>query len=213
MNTGLSPPLYADKSSLVTNPLCWAYVNPRWGNSNVFETLLVTVKRKEKFEELPLENIEAKMGSNGKDDRSDAFGGWRSAPAGSVIEFSFQVPAATNYNGYVSNSYSLGMVIRSLTQHSGHVKMWLDNSKKAAVIIEGKKFGRVHFQTRVYFVASKVPPGQHTLRLETIGNKAIGLLVSGIVLGPSGIRGFRGYKPTGTLEKVWCREDYKPFKI
>ena len=213
-NPGLSPPLYADASSLVSNPLCWAYVNPRWGKSNVFQTLQVTVKRKEKFEELPLENVEANVGyNNDKDDRSDAFGGWRSARAGSVIEFSFQVPAATNYNGYVSNSYSLGMVIRRLTQNSGQVKMWLDNSKKAAVTIVGKRFGRVHFQTRVYFVDSNVLPGHHTLRLETTGNKAIGLLVSGIVLGPSGIRGFKGYKPTGTLEKVWSREDYEKFKI
>ena len=46
--TGLSSPLYADESSLVTNPLCWAYANPRWRKSNVVQTFEVTVKRKEK---------------------------------------------------------------------------------------------------------------------------------------------------------------------
>ena len=76
---------------------------------------------------------------------------------------------------------------------------------------KGKRFGKVHFQTRVYFVAPDVRTGQHTVSLETIGNKDIGLLISGIVLGPSGIKGFEGYKPTGTLEKVWSREDFEKF--
>ena len=76
-----------------------------------------------------MDNIEAKMGFNGNDDRTDAFGGWRSARPGSIIEFSFQVPAA--YNNYASEKYSVGIVIRRFTQNSGQVKMWLDNNKKA----------------------------------------------------------------------------------
>lgn len=150
------------------------------------------------------------MGYNGKDDRTDAFGGWRSARQGSFIEFSFQIPLG--YNGS-PNRWSVGIVIRRLSQNSGKVKMWLDNNKKKALTIAGRTFGRVHFQTRVYFVGSNVPAGQHTVSLETIGNKAIGLLISGIVLGPAGIDGFQGYKPTGTLEKVWSHEDYEKFKI
>ena len=210
MKIKLGSPLYADASALVTNPLCWAYVNPGWGKSAVYQSLQVRVKGKRKFEELKLESFTAKMGYNGPDDRTDAFGGWRSARQGSFIEFSFQVPA--RYNDSPSRC-SVGIVIRRLSQNSGQVKMWLDNKKKDAVSITGKTFGRVHFQTRVYFVGSNVPPGYHTVSLETIGNKAIGLLISGIVLGPAGIDGFPGYKPTGTLEKVWSREDYEKFKI
>ena len=210
LNVGLNPPLFADASSLVSDPLCWAYVNPGWGKSAVLQTLEVKVKRKRNFEELKLEKLEAKMAYNGKDDRTDAFGGWRSARQGSFIEFSFQIPLG--YNGS-PNRWSVGIVIRRLSQNSGKVKMWLDNNKKKALTIAGRTFGRVHFQTRVYFVGSNVPAGQHTVSLETIGNKAIGLLISGIVLGPAGIDGFQGYKPTGTLEKVWSREDYEKFKI
>ena len=76
-----------------------------------------------------------------------------------------------------------------------------------------KTFGSVHFQTRVYFVASDVSPGHHTISLDTKGQKTISLLINGIVLGPAGIKGFQGYKPTGTLEKVWSSEDYKKFKL
>ena len=158
-----------------------------------------------------MDNIEAKMGFIANDDRTDAFGGWRSARPGSFVEFSFHVPA--RYNNYAPQKYSVGIVIRRLTQSSGQVKMWLENNKNAAVIIKGKRLGRVHFQTRVHFVSSDVRPGQHSVSLETIGNKAIGLLISDIVLGPSGIRGFEVYKPTSTLEKVWSREDFKKFKI
>ena len=44
-----------------------------------------------------------------------------------------------------------------------------------------------------------------------IWQQGTGFLVSGIVLGPSGIEGFEGYKPTDTLEKVWNPEDFEKF--
>ena len=61
-------------------------------------------------------------------------------------------------------------------------------------------------------MASNVSQGQHTVSFEATGNKATGLLISGIVLGPSGVDGFRGYRPTGTLEKVWTLEDYEKYR-
>ena len=210
MNMGLSAPLFAEPSFLVSNPLCWAYANPGWGKSAVFQSLQVRVKRRRKFKELKLEDLEAKMGYSGNDDRTDSFGGWMADRQGSSIKFSFEVPAG--YKGSPSR-WSVGIVIRRLSQTSGEVKMWLDDNKHDGVVIAGKRYGRVHYQTRVYFVASDVPQGQHTVSLETTGNKAIGLLISGIMLGPAGIDGFQGYKPTGTLEKVWSLEDYKKFKI
>ena len=195
MNIKMSPPLFADASVLVTNPFFWADANPGWGKSAVNQSLQIKVKRKLKFEELSMNNIKAKISFNRSDDRTDAFGGWKSARPGSIIEFSFRVPAG--YNSYAPQKYSVGIVIRNLTKNSGQVKMWLDNKKSAAVIIEGKRFGRANYlETRVFFVASNVRQGQHTASLETIGSKAMGLLISGIVLGPSGIRGFEGYKPT-----------------
>ena len=140
----------------------------------------------------------------GSDLRTDAFGGWVSSKPGSFIEYSFQVP---------SSKWSVGIVLRRMRQNAGHVQIWLDNNKNDALAITGKAFGSVHFQTRVYFVASDVSPGHHTISLETKGQKIISLLINGIVLGPAGIKGFQGYTPTETLEKVWSFEDYKKFKL
>ena len=62
-------------------------------------------------------------------------------------------------------------------------------------------------------MASDVSPGHHTISLETKGQKTISLLINGIVLGPAGIIGFQGYRPTGASEKVWSPEDYKKLKL
>ena len=209
IDMGLSAPLFADSSSLVTEPLCWAYITPAWGKSAIFQSLQVRLKRMHKFKKLKLENLEARMGYKGKDDRTDAFGGWIAAGKGSFLEFSFDVPV-----GYTSSSNrcSVAIVIRRLTQDAEELKIWLDDNESDAVTITGKTFGRVRYQTRVYFVASNVSQGQHTVSFEATGNKATGLLISGIVLGPAGIDGFRGYRPTGTLEKVWTLEDYEKYK-
>ncbi|XP_078365875.1 uncharacterized protein LOC144650087 [Oculina patagonica] len=200
--SAMQQPLFADTSILVTNPLCWASTNPGWGKFTVQQSFKVKVQRKRGFSEIPLKSIKAKMGFP-SDLRTDAFGGWVSSRAGSFIEYSFQVPP---------NKWSVGIVLRRMRQNAGQVRMWLDKNKKKAVAITGKAFGSVHFQTRVYFVASDVSPGHHTITLETKGQKTISLLINGIVLGPAGIDGFQGYKPTGTLEKVWSPEDYKKFK-
>ncbi|KAJ7339363.1 hypothetical protein OS493_005757 [Desmophyllum pertusum] len=210
MKTTIKRPLFVDTSILVTNPLCWASTNPRWRTA-VQQSLKVSVERKQGFSELPMHSVKAKMGygSNTFEDRTDAFGGWMSARQGSFIEYSFDVPEG---NIYASSKWSVGIVIRRLKQHEGQVKIWLDKDKKNAVAITGKVFGRVHFQTRIYFVASQVSPGHHMITLETKGDKRISLLINGIVLGPAGIKGFQGYKPTGTLEKVWSLGDYEKFK-
>ena len=184
-------PLFADSSILVTKPLCWAAANPGWGKLTVHQSFNVKVQRKRGFSEIPLDNTDAKM-AVGSDLRTDAFGGWVSSKPGSFIEYSFQVP---------SKKWSVGIVLRRMRQNAGRIQIWLDNNKKDAVAITGKAFGSVHFQTRVYFVASDVSPGHHTISLETKGQKIISLLINGIVLGPAGIKGFQGYKPTGTLEK------------
>ena len=57
---------------LVTNIFCWADVNPGWGKSAVNQSLQVKAKRKQKFEELLMNNIKAKMSFNRSDDRNDA---------------------------------------------------------------------------------------------------------------------------------------------
>ena len=96
--------------------------------------------------------------------------------------------------------------------------MWLENKTSAAVIIKGKRFGRANYlETRVFFAASNVRQGQHTASLETIGSKAIGLLISGIVLSPSGIGGFEGFDCVKSLWYWRIRgkptEDFEKFKI
>ena len=201
--SAIKEPLFADTSTLVTEPLCWASTNPRWGKLTVHQSFKVNVQRHRGFSELQLESTEAKMRTRLDPVRTDAFGGWVSSRAGSFIEYSFQVPP---------NKWSVGVVLRRMRQNAGQVRMWLDKNKNNAVAIVGKAFGSVHFQTRVYFVASDVSPGHHTITLETNGQKIISLLINGIVLGPAGIDGFQGYKPTGTLEKVWSLEDYNHFR-
>jgi len=198
----MKPPLFVYNSILVTKPLCWAATNPGWRKFTVHQSFEVKTQRKRGFSQIPLNSTEAKMG--GGFDRSDAFGGWVSSKPGSFIEYSFQVP---------SKKWSVGIVLRRMRQNAGQVQMWLDKNKKDAVAITGEAFGSVHFQTRIYFVTSDVSPGHHTISLETKGQKTISLLINGIILGPAGIKGFQGYKPTGTLEKVWSSEDYKKFKL
>ena len=137
-------------------------------------------------------------------DRSDAFGGWVSCTPGSFIEYSFQVP---------SKKWSVGILLRRMKHSTGLVQMWLDKNKTNALKISGKAFSNFRAETRVYFVASDVSPGHHTISLKTKGQKTISLLINGIVLGPAGIIGFQGYRPTGASEKVWSPEDYKKLKL
>ena len=208
LKTEINRPLFADTSILVTNPLCWASTNPRWGKSTVQQSLKVRVESNQGFKELPLHSVEAKAGygSNPFQDRTDAFGGWVSARQGSFIEYSFDVPER---NIYAPSKWSVGIAIRGLEQHEREVKIWLDKGKGDEVAITGGARGQ---ETRIYFVASEVSPGHHTITLETKGGKRISLLINGIVLGPAGIKGFKGYKPTETLDKVWSLEDYEKLK-
>ena len=199
--SAIKRPLFADSSILVTKPLCWAATNPGWGKLTVHQSFDVKVQRTRGFSEIPLNSTEAKM--EGGFDRSDAFGGWVSSKPGSFIEYSFRVP---------SKKWSVGIVLRRMKHKTGLVQMWLDQNKEDAVAVTGKAFSTFRAETRVYFVASDVSPGQHTISLETKGQKTISLLVSGIVLGPAGINGFQRYRPTGTLEKVWSPEDYEKLK-
>ena len=122
-------PLFADSSILVTEPLCWAAANPGWGRLNVHQSFKVKVQRKRGFSEIPLDSTDAKM-AVGSDLRTDAFGGWVSSKPGSFIEFSFQVP---------SKKWSVGIVLRRMRQNAGRVQIWLDNNKKDAVAIIGKR--------------------------------------------------------------------------
>ena len=201
-NSAMKRPLFADSSILVTKPLCWAAANPGWGKFTVNQSFEVTVLRKRGFSQIPLNSTEAKM--DGGFDRSDAFGGWVSSKPGSFIEYSFQVP---------SKKWSVGIVLRRMKHNTGLVQMWLDKNRKNAVKISGKAFSTFRAETRVYFVASDVSPGHHSIGVETKGQKTISLLVNGIVLGPAGIKGFQAYRSTGASEKVWSPEDYKKLKL
>ena len=201
-NSAMKRPLFVDSSILVTEPLCWAATNPGWRKFIVRQSFEVKAQTKRGFRQIPLNSTEAKMG--GGFDRSDAFGGWVSFKPGSCIKYSFQVP---------SKKWSVGIVLRRMKHNTGLVHIWLDKSKRDAMAITGKAFSTFRAETRVYFVASDVSPGHHTISLETKGQKTIPLLVSGIVLGPAGIKEFQGYRPTGTLEKVWSPEDYQKLRL
>ena len=201
-NSAMKRPLFVDSSILVTKPLCWAATNPGWGKFTVHQSFEVKAQGKHGFRQIPLNSTQAKMG--GGFDRSDAFGGWVSPKPGSFIKFSFQVP---------SSKWSVGIVLRQMKHNTGLVHICLDKNKRDAVTVTGKSFSTFRAETRVYFVASDVSRGHHAISLETKGPKIISLLVSGIVFGPAGMKEFQGYRPTGTLEKVWSLEDYQGLKL
>ena len=202
VNSSKKRPLFVDSSILVRKPLCWAATNPGWRKFSVHQSFEVKAQRKRGFRQILLNSTEAKMG--GGFDRSDAFGGWVSSKPGSFIKYSFRVP---------KKKCSVGIVLRRMKHNTGMVYIWLDKNKRGAMAITGKAFSAFRAETRVYFVAPDVSSGHHTISLETKGHKTISLLVSGIVLGPAGIKEFQGYRPTGILEKVWSLEDYQKLKL
>ena len=100
INPGLRRPLFTNTSILVTNPLCWASSNPRWGRSDIHQSLHVSVERKHGFKELVLYSDKAKIsfGSDSLEDRTDAFGGWVSKLGqGTSIDYPFYVLERNSY--------------------------------------------------------------------------------------------------------------------
>ena len=86
--------------------------------SAVNQTLHVRVKRKRNVEEVKVESVMARKAKS-DEDRTDAFGGWRSSRQGSFLEFSFQVPVGQNTS---LNSRSIGIVTRRVRLNAGDVQ-------------------------------------------------------------------------------------------
>ena len=145
-------------------------------------------------------------------DRNDSFGGWQSEKRGSIIELSFYLP---NLTEKTANKSSVGIVLRRLQR--GSIKVWLGESERNPVTITGRDYGRrIGSQTRIYFLGVDISSGiRHTLQIKTDSGKAGGfkVMVSGIVLGPAGMKDIKQYKPSDTIRKVWSLEDYKKLLI
>ena len=194
------------KQTLMTEPLCWALISTNWRVSLEAQSLKVIVLARKGFHEITPESTNARMTQTGAD-RSDSFGGWRSRKGGSFIEFSVHAP---NMLGR-SEKWSVGLVLRRV--RNGRIKVWLDgiygNERHPLTSITGKSYGRVLLQTRIYFLGTTISSGNHKILIHTEGEEGFDVLLSGIVLGPPGMRDIKEYKPANTLRKIWSSEDYK----
>ena len=144
------------------------------------------------------------------DDRSDSFGGWQSEKMRSVIEFSFCLPNLTKKK---TKRLSVGLVLRYLQR--GNIEVSLDQSELNPVTITGRDYGRIGLQTRIYFLGVDISSGiKHKIQIKTNSGKVgFKVMVSGIVLGPAGMKDIKQYKPSDTIQKAWPLEDYKKLLI
>ena len=201
-------PLFVKVSSqtLSSNPLCWSLISTNFKKSDGTQSLKVKVMIQKGFHEIDPESKLAKMkfsrmGRRFGADRNDSFGAWRSRNGGNFIEFSFTAPKMAGK----TNKWSVGLVLRRL--RNGCIRVWLDENERNALTIMGKNYGRVLMQTRIYFLGTTINSGTHKMGIKTEGSKGFDVLLSGIVLGPPGIKDIKEYRPTNTLEKAWSYED------
>ena len=106
-----------------------------------------------------------------------------------------------------TDKWSVGLVLCHL--QNGQIKISLDENVSTTLTITGVKYGRILLQTRVFFLRTRITSGKNKMKIETEGRKSFDVLLSGLVLGPSGMRNLIGYKPANTLQKAWSCEDYK----
>ena len=197
-------PLFVKFSTqtLISKPLCWSLISTNWRTSGKTQSLQVKVLIRKGFYAIIPQNTYAQMTRTGAD-RNDSFGGWQSIKGGSFIEFSFTVPEMAGK----TKKWSVGLVLRHL--QSGSIKVWLGENKRNPLTITGNNYGRILLQTRIYFLGMRITSGNHKMRVKTEGGKGFDVLLSGIVLGPAGMKDIKEYKPTNTLQKAWSLEDYK----
>ncbi len=209
-------PLFVNFSiqTLSSYPLCWSLISTNFQMSDGSQSLKVKVLIRKGFRKLVPESKWAKMKYSylaclfGGADRNDSFGGWRSRKGGSFIVFTFTAPKIAGK----SEKWSVGLVLRGV--RNGSIRVWLDENERNAVTITGKIYGRVLMQTRIFFLETMISSGTHKMQLNTEKlREGFDVLLSGIVLGPPGMRDIKEYKPTNTLEKVWSYEDYKKLLI
>ena len=195
-------PLFVSTETLISKPLCWSLISPDWRMSRESQSLQVKVLERRGFYEVTSQSTYAKMARTGAD-RSDSFGGWQSTKGESYIEFFFSVPKTAGH----TKKWSVGIILRHL--QCGGIKVWLDENERKSLTMTGNTYGRIHLLTRVHFLKARIKSGDHKMQIKTEGRKGFEVLLSGIVLGPVGMKDIKGYKPANTLQKVWSLDDYK----
>ena len=208
VSVAIKVPLFIDNVSqpLITNPICWSLISPDWRRSIIHQTLQVRVLKNKGFSEVAPQSPSARMAQT-EADRNDSFGGWRSRRNGSLLQFSFFAP----YNVGQVRGWSVGVVLRHL--QGGGIDICLNGNHRGSVFITGRMYGRVLLQTRVYFMEVTVSSGYHKLQVKTMAERNFSTTISGIVLGPPGIKEIKEYNPYDTLQKVWSREDYHKLRV
>ena len=198
------PPLFVQFSNqtLISKSFCWSLISTNWRMPGERQSLEVKILIRKGFHEITPQSRHARM-TRTDADRSDSFGGWQSRKRASFIEFSFTAPKMA----CKTDKWSVGLVLRHL--QNGQIKISLDENESTTFTITGKNYGRILLQTRIYFLRTRIASGKHKIKIETEGGKGFDVLLSGMVLGPSGMRNVKGYKPANTLQKVWSHEDYK----
>ena len=197
-------PLFVQFSNqtLISKSVCWSLISTNWRLPGERQSLEVKILIRKGFREITPQSRYARM-TRTDADRSDSFGGWQSRKRGSFIEFSFTAPKMARK----TDKWSVGLVLRHL--QNGQIKISLDENVSTTLTITGVKYGRILLQTRIFFLRTRITSGKHKMKIETEGRKGFDVLLSGLVLGPSGMRNLKGYKPANTLQKIWSREDYK----
>lgn len=198
------PPLFVQFSNqtLISKSFCWSLISTNWRMPDERQSLKVKILIRKGFREITPQSLYARMAQTDAD-RSDSFGGWQSRKRGSFIEFSFTAPKMARK----TDKWSVGLVLRHL--QNGLIKISLDENENTTLTITGENYGRILLQTRIYFLRTRITSGKHKMKIETEGRNGFDVLLSGMVLGPAGMRNIKGYKPSNTLQKVWSREDYK----
>ena len=176
-------PLFVQFSNqtLISTSLCWSLISTNWSMSDERQSLKGKILMRKGFHEITPQSRCAKM--TGPDaDRSDSFGGWQSREGGSFIEFSFTAPKMARK----IDKWSIGLVLRRL--QNGLIQISLDENESTTFTITGKNYGRVLLQTRIYFLRTMITSEKYKIKIETEGRKGFVVLLSGIVLGPAGMR-------------------------
>ena len=192
-----------------TKPYCWSLISTDWRKTSLAQSLYVKVLRHKGFYEITPQSPYAHAKTAHLGDRFDSFGGWRSEKGGSFIEVSITIPKMAGK----TKNWTVGLVLRHL--QSGKIKVVVSENENNRVTITGESYGRIGLQTRIYFLGEIIGSGSHHKMKITTETRKTGfqVSVSGIVLGPAGMKNIKQYKPTDTIQKVWSLEDYRNLLI
>lgn len=115
--------------------------------------------------------------------RTDAYGGWKSQLANSMLELEILIPLTSFSKKCTleSTTHARNVAVAVRTHgNGGTAKVWLNEYEERGVLISNRSF---FGHTKLFTIARHVIPGRHVLsiRTETPGT----FILSGVVIGPT----------------------------